>query len=75
MKNEVTIRCAPFEPCRTTVRISPVEGVDGTLILCVVTGAMNLQTYATRDELRALGEMLIQHADAGEVLEVGALQA
>ena len=50
--------------CETSFRVStvsPPEGADFTF--CVGTGAMTLQTYATRDELRALGEMLLRHAN------------
>lgn len=40
--------------------------------IAINTGAAYLQTYATHDELRTLGEMLLRRANANEVLEVAA---
>ena len=66
-----------YPHCETEIRVESWEGRGGsrrgnTVPLIVSTGAVRLQTYATRDELRALGEMLLRHADEGEVLEVAA---
>lgn len=72
MNNEVTLYSDHFPACKTSFCVAEQLSEDGRFVVCVDTGAAYLQTYATRDELRALGEMLIQHADAGEVLEVGA---
>lgn len=75
MNNEVTFY-PPFKWCETSFDVSESgptlrsEGVQFTFI--VRTGAASLQTYATRDELRALGEMLLRHANENEVLEVAA---
>jgi hypothetical protein len=53
------------------MRVHPVMPDDNGFITVVIeTGAARLQTYATRDELRELGEMLLRHANANEVLEV-----
>jgi hypothetical protein len=64
----------PFKWCETSFDIGesgPALRREGCqLTLVVRTGAACLQTYATRDELRALGEMLLRHANANEVLEV-----
>ena len=70
--NNVVIQSETYPRCSTSVHVSDVPGTDGTIILCIGTGGMSLQTYATRDELRALGEMLLRHANENEVLEVAA---
>ena len=72
MSNEVIIQSEPYPQCSTTVRVSEVPGIDGTIVLCIGTGAASLQTYATRDELRRLGEMLLRHANENETLQVTA---
>jgi hypothetical protein len=59
----------PFPWCRTEIEISG-GSVEGHTTICIRTGAACMQTYATRDELRALAEMLLQHANENEVLEV-----
>lgn len=75
MSNEVTLY-PPFKWCETSFDVIESgtmlrsEVVQFTFI--VRTGAAWLQTYATRDELRALGEMLLRRANANEVLEVAA---
>ena len=61
-----------YPHCETEIRVESWEGRGAMVPLIVSSGAMRLQTYATRDELRALGEMLLRHADEGEVLEVAA---
>ena len=72
MSNEVVIQSALYPNCSTRIHVSVVPGDGGTVILCVGTGAMSLQTYATRDELRRLGEMLLRHANENETLQVAA---
>lgn len=76
MKNdEVTFRPL-YKQCETLFYVSAAsaasksDGMDFTV--CIRTGAVALQTYATRDELRALGEMLLRHASDNEVMEVAA---
>lgn len=67
------IKSDVYPQCATKIRVESWEGRRGnTVPLIVSSGAVRLQTYATRDELRALGEMLLRHADEGEVLEVAA---
>lgn len=64
--NEVTFY-PPFKRCETSFHVSRSgeqlqrDGVEFTV--SARTGAVSLQTYATRDELRALGEMLLRHAN------------
>jgi hypothetical protein len=71
--NRAVIASAMYPACRTQVRVCPeVRLDDGCIALCVDTGASTLQTYATRDELRALGEMLLRYANENEVMEVAA---
>ena len=72
MSNEVVIQSALYPNCSTSIHVSQVQGIDGTIILCAETGAMSLQTYATREELRQLGELLLRHANENETLEVAA---
>ena len=62
MNNEVTIESGTYPHCSTVVRVSDELVIDGRIVLCISTGAAHLQTYATRDELRALGEMLLARA-------------
>jgi hypothetical protein len=66
----MTIASETFPHCKTQVTVHSDLCDDKTLCLCIDTGAAYLQTYATRDELRELGEMLLRHANANEVLEV-----
>lgn len=70
--NTVTIQSDTYPNCRTDVCVYEVRCPGGTVILRVESGATALQTYATRAELRELGEMLLRCADEGEVLEVAA---
>ena len=70
LNRRVHIASERFPNCGVTVRVSEARADDGTFILCIDSGAASLQTYATRDELRALGEMLLRVADEGEVLDV-----
>ena len=70
--HEVVIASAPYPNCRTAVDVSTVPGTDETVILVIRTGAASLQTYATRAELRRLGELLLRHANENETLEVTA---
>ena len=72
MRNEVTFYSDFYPQCRTAVRIGEALAEDGRIVLCITTGAAYLQTYATPDELRTLGEMLLRRANANEVLEVAA---
>ena len=72
MSNEVTIYSARFPWCLTHIRVSDEPSDDGRIVVCITTGAAYLQTYATHDELRTLGEMLLRRANANEVLEVAA---
>ena len=61
--NEVTFY-PPYKWCKTNFRVSAAQPPDGAdFTVCIGTGAATLQTYATRDELRALGEMLLRHAN------------
>ena len=62
----------PFPWCKTEFAVSPsgVEGAHATI--AIRTGACTLQTYATRAELRRLGELLLRHANENETLEVTA---
>jgi hypothetical protein len=70
-ENRAVIASAMHPACRTQVCVYPdVRLDDGCVAIRIDTGAAALQTYATRDELRALGEMLLRHADENEVLEV-----
>ena len=69
---EVTIKSAIYPTCRTAVEVATVPGDGGTIILRIGTGAASLQTYATRAELRRLGEMLLRHANENEMLQVAA---
>ena len=71
MNNEVTIHSDYFPTCLASVRVGRMTD-DGRIMLCVYSGATHLQTYATRDELRELGEMLLAHAGADEVMDVAA---
>lgn len=66
------IKSDAYPHCETEIRVESWEGRWAIVPLIVSSGAMRLQTYATRDELRALGEMLLRHADEGKVLEVAA---
>ena len=69
--NRVVIESASYPNCRVEFEIAyTVKTTDEITVLSIRSGAVRLQTYATRDELRALGEMLLRHADEGEVLEV-----
>lgn len=72
MRNEVTFYSDFYPQCRTAVRIGEALAEDGLIVVCITTGASHLQTYATPDELRTLGEMLLRRANANEVLEVAA---
>lgn len=72
MINEVTFSSDRFPACRTSVRACEEPADDGRIVVCINTGAACLQTYATHDELRTLGEMLLRRANANEVLEVAA---
>lgn len=73
MDIRVTIESDWYPPAKTCVRLGVTRPAGPDIIpLIVETGGMAAYSYATRDELRALGEMLIQHADAGEVMEVAA---
>lgn len=72
MRNEVTFYSDLYPQCRTAVRIGEALAEDGRIVVCITTGAVYLQTYATHDELRTLGEMLLRRANANEVLEVAA---
>ena len=72
MRNEVTIYSNPYPECKTVIYISDVPGPDNTIIFFIYSGACRMQTYATHDEMRALGEMLLRRANANEVLEVAA---
>ena len=68
--NRVTIGSAPYPECATQFRVQLMS--VGGQALVISTGAVTLQTYPTRAELRALGEMLLRHANGNEVLEVAA---
>lgn len=68
----VTVGLEPFPETATRFRVQAVEGIGPRVALVMSSGGATLQTYATRDELRALGEMLLQHANENEVLEVDA---
>lgn len=72
MNNEVTFYSDLYPQCRTAIRIGEALAEDGRIVMCITTGAVYLQTYATPDELRTLGEMLLRRANANEVLEVAA---
>ena len=68
--NRVTIGAVPYSECATQFRVQLMSG--GGQALVISTGAVTLQTYATRSELRDLGEMLLRHANENEMLEVAA---
>ena len=70
--NHVVIQSDPYPRCSTSVQVSDVTGAEDTVVLVIRTGAASLQTYATRDELRALGELLLRHANENETLQVTA---
>ena len=70
--NHVVIKSDPCPHCSTSVHVSDATGVEDTVILVISTGAASLQTYATRAELRRLGELLLRHANENETLEVAA---
>ena len=70
--NRVVIQSEIYPRCSATFEVSSVPGTGGTIILCAETGAMSLQTYATREELRQLGELLLRHANENETLVVAA---
>ena len=72
MNNEVTIYSYYFPKCLTSIRVSDEPSDDGRIVVCITTGAVYLQTYATHDQLRTLGEMLLRRANANEVPEVAA---
>ena len=72
MNNEVTFYSDLYPQCRTAVLIGEALAEDGRIVMCITTGAVYLLTYATPDELRTLGEMLLRRANANEVLEVAA---
>jgi hypothetical protein len=66
MRKEVTIACKPFPWCRTEIAISdsgePIMSTYPALpfTLSIRTGCSHLQTYATREELLALVEVINQ---------------
>jgi hypothetical protein len=70
--NHVVIQSDPYPSCSTSVQVSGVTGAEDTVILVIRTGAASLQTYATRAELRLLGELLLRHANENETLQVTA---
>ena len=70
--NHVVIQSDPYPHCSTSVHVSDATGVEDTVILVISTGAASLQTYATRAELRRLGELLLRHANENETLQVTA---
>ena len=73
--SRVSIKSMMYPWCATEVSIrSPNDPIDSSLpvTLTVRTGASYLQTYATREEIRKLAEMLLEHANENEVMEVWA---
>lgn len=76
MSARLNIAAAFFPDCAATVQVNNhdhLEGMPGgVLTLTVRTGGATLQTYATPDELRALGELLRRSADEYEAREVKA---
>ena len=66
--NRVTIESLRYPHCRADVEVAGKSKAG--IVLTVRSGACYMQTYATHAELQALGEMLLRHADEGEVLEV-----
>ena len=66
MRKEVVIACKPFQWCRTEIPISDtgdsITKSDPNLAftLMISTGCSRLQTYATREELLQLVEVINQ---------------
>lgn len=67
MRNTVTLK-TPFHWCETSIDVCSSgphvksEGAHATI--SIRTGASHVQTYATRDDLKALAALLLQVAEA-----------
>ena len=73
MRDYVEIESAFFPNCRSRIGVSLDGNADPNMppiILTVYSGACHVQTYATRDELRRLAELMLRVANENEVLEV-----
>ena len=69
---DITVGATPFPQCRTNVRCNPsfseaVPELAGLFTLSLTTGAANMQTYLTRDEILTLANGLIALAQLSEV--------
>lgn len=60
----VTIGTKPYSWCKTEIRVSNHDEPDYDAVVVITTGASSLQTYATREQLISLANMLMNAAQS-----------
>lgn len=60
----VTIGTKPYPWCKTEIRVSNHDEPDYDAVVVITTGASSLQTYATREQLISIANMLMNAAQS-----------